>query len=241
MVNEQLTPDRREEGSIGIGAMIVFIALILVAAVASTIIIKTAEELQQNAENTSSDTRQQISGKVAIADVYVKTTADTDNDDADDDPTTGDKEDIATMEVIARISSGSLNVQEGDISYYISCQVTLLDQANDPTFAVVDSGTADSLNLDGSDITDGTEITAGTTFKFEIDLSATDVTNTAGDTPLAPDGQLDLGDFATSTTPGCDMEAGAGQELELRVVVDGGGETLANLKIESITLGKSIM
>ena len=235
MVNEQLTSDRREEGSIGIGAMIVFIALILVAAVASTIIIKTAEELQQNAENTSSDTRQQISGKVSVADVYVKTTADPLGAGAGDT-------DIETMEVIARISSGSLNVQEGDISYYISCQVTLLDQANDPTFAVVDSGTVDSLELDGTDITLNTEITAGTTFKFEIDLAATDVTNTAGaDTPLAPDGLLDNGDFATSTTPGCDAEAGAGEELELRVVVDGGGETLANLKIESITLGKSIM
>ena len=234
MVNEQLTPDRREEGSIGIGAMIVFIALILVAAVASTIIIKTAEELQQNAENTSSDTRQQISGKVSVADVYVKTTADPLGAGAGDT-------DIETMEVIARISSGSLNVQEGDISYYISCQVTLLDQANDPTFAVVDSGTVDSLELDGTDITLNTEITAGTTFKFEIDLAATDVTNTDGDVPLAPDGLLDNGDFATSTTPGCDAEAGAGQELELRVVVDGGGETLANLKIESITLGKSIM
>ena len=234
MVNEQLTSDRREEGSIGIGAMIVFIALILVAAVASTIIIKTAEELQQNAENTSSDTRQQISGKVSVADVYVKTTADPLGAGAGDT-------DIETMEVIARISSGSLNVQEGDISYYISCQVTLLDQANDPTFAVVDSGTVDSLELDGTDITTGTEITAGTTFKFEIDLAATDVTNTDGDVPLAPDGLLDNGDFATATTPGCDAEAGAGQELELRVVVDGGGETLANLKIESITLGKSIM
>jgi archaellin len=237
------TPDRRDtEGSIGIGAMIVFIALILVAAVASTIIIKTAEELQQNAENTSSDTRQQISGKVSVADVYVKTTADTDNADADDDATTGTKEDIATMEVIARISSGSLNVQEGDITYYISCRVTLVDETNDPTYAVVDSGTANSLELDGTDIADGTEITAGTTFKFEIDLAATDVTNTAGASgPHVPDGLLNNGDFATSTTPGCDMEAGAGQELELRVVVDGGGETLANLKIESITLGKSIM
>jgi len=239
MVNEQLTPDRKEEGSIGIGAMIVFIALILVAAVASTIIIKTAEELQQNAENTSSDTRQQISGKVSVADVYVKTTADTDNADADDDATTGTKEDIATMEVIARISSGSLNVQEGDISYYISCQVTLTEQAGDPTYAVVDSGTVNSLELDGTDIATGTEITAGTTFKFEIDLAPTDVANTAG--VAGADGNLDNGDFATSTTPGCDMEAGAGQELELRVVVDGGGETLANLKIESITLGKSIM
>jgi archaellin len=55
--------------------MIVFIALILVAAVASTIIIKTAEELQQNAENTSSDTRNEISGKVTVSDVFVKAAA----------------------------------------------------------------------------------------------------------------------------------------------------------------------
>lgn len=232
MVNEQLTPDRREDGSIGIGAMIVFIALILVAAVASTIIIKTAEELQQNAENTSSDTRQQISGKVAIADVYVKTTADPLAEGAGDT-------DIETMEVIARISSGSLNVQQGDISYYISCKVTLVDEAGDPTYAVVDSGDVTAVELDGSAIATGTELTAGTTFKFEIDLNPTDVADTAG--TGAADNDLDNGDFLSATTPGCDAEAGAGQELELRVVVDGGGETLANLKIESITLGKSIM
>ena len=232
MVNEQLTPDRREEGSIGIGAMIVFIALILVAAVASTIIIKTAEELQQNAENTSSDTRQQISGKVPVADVYVKTTADPLAEGAGDT-------DIATMEVIARISSGSLNVQQGDISYYISCKVTLVDEAGDPTYAVVDSGDVTAVELDGSAIAAGTELTAGTTFKFEIDLNPTDVSDTAG--TGAADNDLDAGDFLSATTPGCDCEAGAGQELELRVVVDGGGETLANLKIESITLGKSIM
>ena len=232
MVNEQLTPDRREDGSIGIGAMIVFIALILVAAVASTIIIKTAEELQQNAENTSSDTRQQISGKVAIADVYVKTTADPLAEGAGDT-------DIETMEVIARISSGSLNVQQGDISYYISCKVTLVDETGDPTYAVVDSGDVTAVELDGSAIATGTELTAGTTFKFEIDLNPTDVADTAG--TGAADNDLDDGDFLSATTPGCDAEAGAGQELELRVVVDGGGETLANLKIESITLGKSIM
>ena len=224
MVNEQLTPDRRDEGSIGIGAMIVFIALILVAAVASTIIIKTAEELQQNAENTSSDTRQQISGKVSIADVYVKTVADSLGAGAGNT-------DVATMEVIARISSGSLNVQEGDISYYVSCKVSYSDGS--ATFATVDSGTADSLELDGTDITTGTEITAGTTFKFEIDLAATNVED--------GDAVITAADFATSTPPGCDAEAGAGEELELRVVVDGGGETLANLKIESITLGKSMM
>ncbi len=54
--------------------MIVFIALILVAAVASTIIIKTAEELQQNAESTSDDTRKEISGKVNIIQIIVNGT-----------------------------------------------------------------------------------------------------------------------------------------------------------------------
>ena len=67
----QTVERNQEAGSIGIGAMTVFIALILVAAVASTIIIKTAEELQQNAESTSDDTRKEISGKVNIIQIIV--------------------------------------------------------------------------------------------------------------------------------------------------------------------------
>ena len=60
-----------EIGSIGIGAMIVFIALILVAAVASAVIIQTGEKLQQNAQQTGSDTQQEISGKITVNSVFV--------------------------------------------------------------------------------------------------------------------------------------------------------------------------
>ena len=226
MATETTNLERREtEGSIGIGAMIVFIALILVAAVASTIIIKTAEELQQNAENTSSDTRDQISGKVSVADVYITTVA--------DPLTTTSNTDVATMTVIARVSSGSLNVQEGDITWYISCIVTT---DADGTFSTIDTAEADSLELDGTDIADGTEITAGTTFKFVIDLTPTDTDDS--DTITSADFTAPT---AKGDSPGCDAEAGTGSSLELRVVVDGGGETLATLKIESLTLGKSIM
>ena len=66
-----MTVIRGERGSIGIGAMIVFIALILVAAVASTIIIKTIEDLQQNGETTSSGSRNLISNRVLIEGAYL--------------------------------------------------------------------------------------------------------------------------------------------------------------------------
>ena len=332
------TREERESGSIGIGAMIVFIALILVAAVASTIIIKTAEELQQNAENTSDDTRKQISGKVSLVDVFVKTAA----SPLAGSPSVGSgNTDVASMEVVARVSSGSIGVEDGDIEFFISCRVTLthsglnpadgdltdaltLSQIVDPstTYAVLDSGTADTRaigdvedipdsNLQvggtyvivtiadtgwndidengdtnggtknlaaysvGDEITvdagwngaaglanvgggetagtadddsyfDGDELTAGTVFKFEIDLGLTDTHDVddnvdAGNGVYKSANEITHHDFALGRSPGCDAEAGTGQSLEIRLVVDGGGETLATLEIDSLVLGSSLM
>ena len=56
--------------AIGIGAMIVFIALILVAAVAAAVIIQTAEKLQQNAQTAGDDTADEMSGKIMINTAY---------------------------------------------------------------------------------------------------------------------------------------------------------------------------
>jgi len=209
----------REAGSIGIGAMIVFIALILVAAVASTIIIKTAEELQQNAEQTSSDTRQQISGKVAIVDVIAATTG------TDIIGTTN----IATMDVIFRISSGSTGIYPPDLSYYVTCEISA------SLGLAVDSGDleAKDLNTKGA-IADTTELTAGTTYFGTITLGLTDSDGTnAG----AGDETLDADD----TDPGCAAKAVTGNDLNMRIVVDGGGETLTELKVDSVTLGTSMM
>ena len=56
----------------GIGAMIVFIALILVAAVASAVIIQTAEKLQQNAQTTGDQTQQQMASKIMPLSVVIQ-------------------------------------------------------------------------------------------------------------------------------------------------------------------------
>ena len=211
--------EEREAGSIGIGAMIVFIALILVAAVASTIIIKTAEELQQNAEQTSSDTRQQISGKVAIVDVIAASTG------TDIIGTTN----IATFDVIFRISSGSTGIFPADISYYVTCEISAsLGMA-------VDSAALPAKDLN-TEVAIGatTELTAGTTYFGTVTLGATD---SDGSNAGAGDEALTVADV----NPGCAAKATTGNSLNMRIVVDGGGETLTELKVDSVTLGTSMM
>ena len=136
-----------ESGSIGIGAMIVFIALILVAAVASTVIIKTAEELQDRAEKTGDDTRDQISGKLIVTDVYIAT----------DDGGDGNIDDLV---VIAKLASGSDATLETAMTYMIIC---------DNTGFATDTGTVDAIELDGAtDIAATTALTSGQMFRFNI-------------------------------------------------------------------------
>ncbi|MAH98788.1 MAG: hypothetical protein CMA12_05515 [Euryarchaeota archaeon] len=159
----QLAQREREEGSIGIGAMIVFIALILVAAVASTIIITTAEELQQRAEKTADDTRGEISGKINLVDAFVKTT------------TGADPDALASILVIAQLAAGADEVTSNLVTYFITCANAAGDDL------VIDTNTIDAAGasmLDGSD-GDGNAATAfssdslesGDTFKIPITLA----------------------------------------------------------------------
>ena len=226
----QTVERNREEGSIGIGAMIVFIALILVAAVASTIIIKTAEELQQNAESTSDDTRKEISGKVNIIQIIVN--GSTNND-------------IDSLIVTAKIASGSTDVQVQDIEWAIVCGGTngfglitgnlgTTDSAGG-TIVAPESYNADRLT--GADYAATDELPAGTTFKFDINLDKhTDGTASDNDDTLDDDGD---GDFADDGGA-CNASAGVGETLELKMIVDGGGTTISELQIESVVSGKEV-
>ena len=153
-----------ERGSIGIGAMIVFIALILVAAVASTVIIKTAEELQDRAEKTGDDTRDQISGKLIVTDVYVATNTDADSD-------------IDTLVIVAKLASGSDATLPTAMSYMVICN-------NEGAFGVdqddlADDG-GDAVNPDGTAIADTATLASGQMFRFTATLGTCDTAAIVG-------------------------------------------------------------
>ncbi|HJM67523.1 MAG TPA: hypothetical protein QF716_01435 [Candidatus Thalassarchaeaceae archaeon] len=192
MSRENRYLNENESGAIGIGAMIIFIALILVAAVASTIIIKTAEELQQRAEATGDDTRDEISGKIQLVGAYVS-----------DDNAAGNAADEITL--IVQLSAGS--------------DTTLLD--NMDWFIVCDGGAGTAeVNTDDFD---------GTATDLQGTLLAAGSSVDAGETFLVP--------IDTSTL----CQPGVGDEQELRVIIDGGGETYAQLHYNSVGNGDTII
>ncbi len=163
----QIVERNREEGSIGIGAMIVFIALILVAAVASTIIIKTAEELQQNAEQTSSDTRKEISGKINIVNAMVNRSG----LDADSN--------VDSIVFTAKVAAGAVNLQVQNIDWLLTCGDSAgnygfvggnLGTTDDTGAAIVAPKSVNADNMDGSDYGAAEELAAGTVFKFDLNL-----------------------------------------------------------------------
>ena len=221
MSEEYQTVERnREAGSIGIGAMIVFIALILVAAVASTIIIKTAEELQQNAEQTSSDTRKEISGKINIIQALVNTS---------------DGDDVDSMVFTAKVASGSTNLLVNNINWVLTCGdatsygMVAANLGDDSPWgdAIVDTAAADTWELVNAETLAGvahsatTELGAGTVFKFDINV--------------------DRHTDSVADTGACKELAGVGETLLLKLVVDDGGTTVTELSIDSLTAGSTVI
>jgi flagellin-like protein len=61
------TEDKNNErGQVGIGTLIVFIALILVSAVAAGVLVQTAGFIQSDAEATGEDAQDEVSNQIDV-------------------------------------------------------------------------------------------------------------------------------------------------------------------------------
>ncbi len=63
------TLKNKDVGSIGIGAMIVFIAMVLVAGIAASVLIQTSTRLESQAMATGSETTDEVSSGIAVFDI----------------------------------------------------------------------------------------------------------------------------------------------------------------------------
>jgi flagellin FlaB len=200
-----------EQGSIGIGAMIVFIALILVAAVASTVIIKTAEELQDRAEKTGDDTRDQISGKLLVTDAYIATI----NSDGPDDVAANadDVDVIATIVVIAKLASGSDNTLPSNMQWFVVCN-------NDGSYA------------------DATAVIGASDTDLSLTARAADAPLASGEQFAFT---ITLGNNGAGVSGNCMDAALVGTSLSVTLNVEGGGDTRLDFEIEEVSVGSKLI
>ncbi|MEY7851704.1 archaellin/type IV pilin N-terminal domain-containing protein [Natrarchaeobius sp. A-rgal3] len=137
----QSTNTDDDRGQVGIGTLIVFIAMVLVAAIAAGVLINTAGFLQSQAEATGEESTQQVSDRVIVVNSIGETLA------VDDDFAAGDFDDndgvlaeldnndnaIYKLELTVQKSpgAGGIDLSQATIEYLASEAETLTHE--DPT------------------------------------------------------------------------------------------------------------
>ena len=214
---ENRKTENNDWGSIGIGAMIVFIALILVAAVASAVIIQTGEKLQQNAQQTGDDTQQEIGGKISIITAWVG-----DQNDCDADTTVGDH----CLTLVFELAPGSDPILESQVAWTIICDDAAVAPSIQTMFGVFNSATA---TLDVTDAV-GTRNAVG------------DGTMNPGEVYMVNLKTIADGNDANAfSAAGEDCDATINEQQTLIISVDSGGSTYETLSYVSTTQGDGVI
>lgn len=110
-------------GQVGIGTLIVFIAMVLVAAIAAGVLINTAGLLQAQAQQTGEETTSEVSDRVQIGQIV--------GGDGDGNG------DINGFNVSLRLASGSDPIDLSKASYTLSIDGNTTVLAGDPGSGVV--------------------------------------------------------------------------------------------------------
>ncbi|MEM3609654.1 MAG: archaellin/type IV pilin N-terminal domain-containing protein [Candidatus Anstonellales archaeon] len=140
-------------GDVGIGTLIVFIAMVLVAAIAATVLLNVSGMLQQRASSTGKQTTQQVSSNLVIQSIVGDTGS----------PTGGSDITKLTITLKAAAGSGKLDLK--------NLLVVVNNGSNETKFNASTSMTTTSFNfterVDPNDLFDETNAN-----KFVIDPSS---------------------------------------------------------------------
>ena len=165
-------------GSMGIGAMIIFIAMVLVAGIAATVFIQVANELQIQAMYTGQETIDEVSTGVAIMDI--------------EGHVTNISQGIDLMTITVRGRAGSGDIDLGQL---------IIELANNETKAILEYDSNNYVENAPSDVFAAAAFNLSATTFGIIQLQDAD-DSTQQDTPIINKGDLVMLTINTSAVFG---------------------------------------
>jgi flagellin FlaB len=204
--------NEEERGQVGIGTLIVFIAMVLVAAIAAGVLINTAGFLQTQAEATGEESTEQVSNSLQVDSVVSEVESGELRAIAIDVSLAPGSDPIditsATLEYIGDSSSGTYPIGSGDPS--------TLSDINGANGIMADSANFDTTLSDESDTA-------------RIYLIAT---VGSGEAIQALDVSVASADSTTTDISGLPLAGGA--EAQVTITAPGGGETTAAIQVPDV-------
>jgi len=126
-----------DRGQVGIGTLIVFIAMVLVAAIAAGVLINTAGLLQTQAEATGEESSQQVSDRLQIQSATGNVT------------TAGD---IDSLNITVTKAPGADDIQLENVTYeFVTSNQVITDVVAPGQISAITSSTTDNVITDRSD------------------------------------------------------------------------------------------
>ena len=128
-----------DRGQVGIGTLIVFIAMVLVAAIAAGVLINTAGLLQTQAEATGEETQQQVSDRIQIQSTTGVVNSDTGN--------------VTQVNLTVTKAPGANNIQLENVTYEFVTEDAVSTDVIDPDNNIdyIENATSDNVITDRSD------------------------------------------------------------------------------------------
>jgi flagellin FlaB len=154
-----------EEGEMGVGTLLIFIAMILVAAVAAGVLVQTAYKLQQQAENTGDEALQDVATGFKVLAVWGTTNG-------------GPAIDQVYLKIALTAGSPGINLDDTKIEIVKTIGGTVTSEITLDANAAYD-GSADATTFgmdelrDMAPTTDAGMMTSGDVFEIHLDLNDT--------------------------------------------------------------------
>ena len=143
-----------DRGQVGIGTLIVFIAMVLVAAIAAGVLINTAGLLQSQAEATGEESSSQVVDRVQVSSVSGSTVFQSGGDDVDD---SAERIGLIEMTVFRSPGADDIDLTNAIIEVFANGESDTLtfhgDEIADPGDSISD-GELDGNEMPGEDLSE---------------------------------------------------------------------------------------